>query len=560
MESLRVTAPATEIVRVGEVLRCLARDDAEGFAALFDPLSPRLRVAGVAREHAAALREFGLVDGDGDGLVGRHRIRRLGERFYVMELGGGPEYVQDVWPESDALLDVLARAPVGAVADVGTGCGVHAIEAAARGHRVVATDLYDSALSLARFNAILNGVQVDFRRGHLFEPLAKDAFDLVLTCPHYGREFDQLRLEVLRDGPSVLADGGRLALGSMFEWAGDGPLAIEPLLRALAQRRFSSTVRPIISEVKQHWNWRSTGDVPRLVSRHRFLIEIVRDGRGALDVARPESMPERVHVPLARLREAPAGAAWTIVGGDDVAALERLCAQLDQHELTFDAPLPSLLVDACRFGARPCVAPRGQAAGAILDGDGGVRPCLHGEPMARASDTLAELLASQQAAAAQAFARRGCRECAALSACSRCLFPAPFSDENAYCDFVRAHATTLPRLRRLVETLARLGRAGTTPPLRIRRWAAGEPGTPPFIDPPVLRELATAWRAAEAWLIEPAGAHHLFWMRNGALHDASLDPIAALVGASLADGVPPPLPERIIHRGLRRLAPLLLTY
>src|SRR5439155_132127 len=84
-------------------------------------------------------------------------------------------------------------------------------------------------------------------------------------------------------------------------------------------------------------------------------------------------------------------------------------------ELTIDFALPALLVDACRFGARPCVADKGQAAGAIVDVAGEVRPCLHGQPLARATDGLAELLRAQEAAAAQAWARRSCRGCAALS-------------------------------------------------------------------------------------------------------------------------------------------------
>ena len=105
-------------------------------------------VSGVAPALAAELRAFGLVDGDDDALEGQHRIRRIGERFYVLELGGTLEYVQDVWPETDALLDGdRARAGRAALADVGTGSGVLAIEAAARGHRVVATDLYDTALA-----------------------------------------------------------------------------------------------------------------------------------------------------------------------------------------------------------------------------------------------------------------------------------------------------------------------------------------------------------------------------------------------------------------------------
>jgi len=551
---LRATAPATEIARLGEALRALARDDAEGFEALFDPAAPRLRVSGVAPALAAELRAFGLVEGDDESLEGQHRIRRIGERFYVLELGGTLEYVQDVWPETDALLEVIARATPGRLADVGTGSGVLAIEAAARGHRVIASDLYDTALQLARFNAILNGVDVDFRRGHLFEPLPDGAFELVVTAPHYGREADQLRLEVFRDGPRVLASGGRLVLASQLEWQGDGPLAVEPLLRAgVARDGRGDSVRiaPIDSALKRHWHLRAAGGDPRLVSRWRFTVEIARDGRGDFAVARPpaETLPARVHVPLARLREAPRAAAWTIATSDDVAALATWLARLDEPELTVDAEPPALLLDACRFGARPCVAPRGQAAGAILDSDGNVRPCTHGEPLARGDDSLATLVANQQAAAARAYARRGCRDCAVVASCPRCLFPAPFATEAAYCSFMRAHAITLPRFRRLVETLARLGRRGASPPLRIRRW--------PRRDVQPVHEVGGAFAAREAWLVDTGDEHHLFWLRDATLHDAELDDDCARVGAALADGLTPPLPDEIIDHGARRLAALI---
>ena len=472
---LRVTAPATEIARLGDVLRALADGDAEGFDALFAPVAPRLHVAGIDAALGRALAGFGLVAGDGDALVGLHRIRRLGARFYVLEVGSGGEYVQDVWPETDALLDVVTRAATAdlRVADVGTGCGILAIEAAARGARVTATDLFDDTLALARFNAVLNGVDVDLRRGHLFEPLPPGAFDLVVTAPHYGREADQLRLEIFRDGPAALAAGGRLVLASQLEWQGEGPLAVEPLLRrAAAARGLSVHVAPIDSALKRHWHLRAVGDDARLVSRWRFTVTLVADGRGEVVVERPPlpSLPSRVHLPLAAgrcgERRAPA---WTIARPDDVAALRALLARLDEPTLTLDAPLPSAVLDLCRFGARPCVAGRGQAAGAILDSDGGVRPCTHGEPLARGDDSLASLVAEQQAAAARAYARRGCRDCAVVETCPRCLFPAPFADEGHYCAFMREHAATLPRFRRLVETLVRLGRRGLHPPVHIDR-------------------------------------------------------------------------------------------
>src|SRR5690242_4349894 len=91
-----------------------------------------------------------------------------GPRLYLMTRG---EYRQDLWPETDALLELLETAPPGRLLDMGTGTGVLAVEAAARGHRVTATDLYEKTLDLARFNAQLNDIDsIDFRQGHLFEP------------------------------------------------------------------------------------------------------------------------------------------------------------------------------------------------------------------------------------------------------------------------------------------------------------------------------------------------------------------------------------------------------
>jgi hypothetical protein len=196
------------------------------------------------------------------------------------------------------------------------------------------------------------------------------------------------------------------------------------------------------------------------------------------------------------------------------------------------------------------VAPRGQAAGAILDTDSGVRPCTHGEPLARGDDSLATLLANQQEAAARAYARRGCRDCAVVESCPRCLFPAPFAAEGDYCAFMRAHAITLPRFRRLVETLVRLGRRGASPPIHIRRW--------PRRGVHAMHAVGVAFAKREAWLVDVGDRHHLFWLRDTTLHDAELDDIYALVGAALADGTDPPLPDRVIDRAARRLGALVL--
>jgi hypothetical protein len=251
--------------------------------------------------------------------------------------------------------------------------------------------------------------------------------------------------------------------------------------------------------------------------------------------------------------------------------LSSLLAQLAAPEITLVAPLPALLLDACRYGARSCVAPRGQAAGAILDVAGGVRPCAHGQPLGRAEDSLATLVDAQRAAAKAAAERRGCAGCSARDVCSRCLFPAGFvaesaaggasPDDGAYCDFIRAQRNGLPRLRRLVETLARLDRAGVSAPVTIQRWPR-RAWSPPSSAGALADEVGSAWNQSECWLVAHAGGHHLSWLRADELWDAALDGDAARIGVAVADATFAPHAAADVSeaddRALRRLAALLL--
>src|SRR5437763_1708650 len=82
---------------------------------------------------------------------------------------------------------------------------------------------------------------------------------------HYGGIFDQLRLEVLTDGPARLAAGGRLGLATQLEWQAGGRLAVEHLLRPLAERGARVRVAPIASTVKREWFKLARGEDPRLV-------------------------------------------------------------------------------------------------------------------------------------------------------------------------------------------------------------------------------------------------------------------------------------------------------
>lgn len=96
------------------------------------------------------------------------------------------DHVGGVGPAARTLAALTPRRPVERALDVGTGCGVQALLAAAHATHVVATDVSGRALSLAGANAILNGVDnVEWRSGDMFEPVAGERYDLVVVNPPF---------------------------------------------------------------------------------------------------------------------------------------------------------------------------------------------------------------------------------------------------------------------------------------------------------------------------------------------------------------------------------------
>ncbi len=154
--------------------------------------------------------------------------RRADERIPVALLTGSREFwslsfevTQDVLvprPETETLVTAaLERLPDTEaelrVLDVGTGSGAVALALAAERPkaRVVATDLSAAALAVAGRNAERLGLadRVAFAEGDLFEPLAGERFDLVISNPPYiGRgEADSLAPELRHEPESALYAG-----------------------------------------------------------------------------------------------------------------------------------------------------------------------------------------------------------------------------------------------------------------------------------------------------------------------------------------------------------------
>jgi len=118
-------------------------------------------------------------------------------------------------PETEVLVDValelLAGAASPCVVDLCTGSGAVALAIADErpGARVIATDVSQAAVALARENAERLGLAVDVRAGDLFEPLSKECrgqVDLVVANPPYLsiEHAPDLPPEVRADPPQAL--------------------------------------------------------------------------------------------------------------------------------------------------------------------------------------------------------------------------------------------------------------------------------------------------------------------------------------------------------------------
>lgn len=143
-----------------------------------------------------------------------------------------PDYVLGASPASLTLAEITMRQPVRRALDLGTGCGVQSLHLVRHADDVVATDLNPRALELARVGAELSGARVDSREGSLFEPVAGELFDLIVSNPPYvmsppGGErltyregdlvADGLIEAVVRQAPGHLEPGGSLQL--LTNWA-----------------------------------------------------------------------------------------------------------------------------------------------------------------------------------------------------------------------------------------------------------------------------------------------------------------------------------------------------
>ena len=152
----------------------------------------------------------------------------------------GPLFVPGVQGPSHLLARLTPRAHVGRALDLGTGCGIQAVLLTQHADVVVATDINERALGIARRNAALNlAPSIEFRLGDLLEPVQGEQFDLIVANPPYpispehtyvfrdapvrGDELCRRLAEAL---PDALTAGGIAVL--LVSWVGTGQTP-EPL-------------------------------------------------------------------------------------------------------------------------------------------------------------------------------------------------------------------------------------------------------------------------------------------------------------------------------------------
>jgi hypothetical protein len=167
------------------------------------------------RPHGDGVRDF-LVVSDLDAAVRPGAVAR--------------DHVLGIGSASVTLAHAVVRAPVRRALDLGTGCGIQALHLDAHCDAVVGTDTNARALALAAATARLNGMSWDLRPGSLFEPVAGERFDLIVSNPPFvvgtgaldyeyrdsGMAGDSLSEKLIRQARDHLEPGGTAQI--MANW------------------------------------------------------------------------------------------------------------------------------------------------------------------------------------------------------------------------------------------------------------------------------------------------------------------------------------------------------
>lgn len=239
----RIGAVAVEAVRRND-FRALLRATTDR-----DPLATLIRLFLAGQTESveaveAALRPLslaaataaGIVERYGDGLHAGIDVDvytgHTGEDWWVVsdldvDARPGPlrtDHVLGIGNAATTLAAATIRRPVGTALDIGTGCGVQALQLSTHARTVTGTDLSDRALRFAATTASLNGMDWELLAGDMLAPVAGRRFDLIVSNPPFvvgpgttrysyrdsGRAGDAVCAELAAAAPDLLTEGGTL--------------------------------------------------------------------------------------------------------------------------------------------------------------------------------------------------------------------------------------------------------------------------------------------------------------------------------------------------------------
>lgn len=155
--------------------------------------------------------------------------------FWTLDLQVGPDTLIPR-PETELLVEqALARLPADGparIADLGTGSGAVGLAIATErpAASVLATDVSDAALAVARANAAAAGLEnIEFRQGDWWAPLQGERFDLLASNPPYVAEEDpHLEQGDLRFEPTLALVSGYDGLDAIRLLAAGAPVHLNP--------------------------------------------------------------------------------------------------------------------------------------------------------------------------------------------------------------------------------------------------------------------------------------------------------------------------------------------
>lgn len=202
-----------------------------------EPADPSTEPADALVTPTALIRPQGFADAGGEGQW------LLASDLDEAALGGAlpTEHVLGVGGASLTLASLQLDAPVRRVLDLGTGCGIQSLRARRGAESVVATDVSGRALWFTRLSAALSGVDgIETRRGSLFEPVAGERFDRVVSNP-----------------PFVITP--RVAGVPQYEYR-DGGLAGDDLVASFVRSVGEVLVPGGVAQLLGNWEYRAGAD------------------------------------------------------------------------------------------------------------------------------------------------------------------------------------------------------------------------------------------------------------------------------------------------------------